>query len=58
MAEPESLICANCAGTILEHDAEAADWRFYSDGVGDLLPFCSVCPEREFSADATASTDA
>nr|MBA2257133.1 hypothetical protein [Thermoleophilaceae bacterium] len=44
--------------TILEPDAEAAGWRFYSDGVGELLPFCLDCIEREFRADAPASTDA
>ncbi len=43
MAEPESLICANCATTLLERDAEAAGWRFYSDGIGELLPFCPDC---------------
>ena len=49
---------ANCKTTILEPDAEAAGWRFYSDGVGELLPFCEVCSAREFAPDAPASTDA
>ena len=35
-----------------------AGWRFYSDGVGELLPFCEVCSAREFAPDAPASTDA
>ena len=58
VAEPESLTCANCATTILERDAEAAGWRFYSDDVGELLPFYEVCSAREFAEDAPASTDA
>jgi hypothetical protein len=58
MAEPESLICANCASTILQREAEEAGWQFYSDGVGELMPFCPDCIEREFRADAPASTDA
>jgi hypothetical protein len=37
--------CANCG------------WRFYSDGVGELLPFCGLCIAREFRPDAPASTD-
>ena len=56
MAEPESLTCVNCSTMVLERDAEAAGWRFYSGGV-ELLPFCPDCIEREFSADAPASTD-
>ncbi len=57
MSEPESLTCANCSTTILERDAGAAGWRYWSDGVGELLPFCDVCSAREFAADAPASTD-
>ena len=56
MAEPEeSLACANCSTTILERDAEAAGWRYWSDGVGELHLFCAACAEREFSPDAPAS---
>ncbi len=54
MAEPESLTCANCATTIPERDAELAGWRYWSDGVGELHPFCPVCA-KEFRADAPAS---
>ncbi len=56
MAEPESLTCASCSTTILERDAGAAGWRYWSDGVGELLPFCDVCSAREFAADAPTST--
>ncbi len=54
MAEPGSLTCANCSTTVPELDAEAAGWRYWSDGVGELLPFCPVCAEREFAPDAPA----
>jgi len=54
VAEPASLTCANCSTTIPERDAEAAGWRYWSDGVGELLPFCPVCAEREFASDAPA----
>ena len=58
MATDPVLTCSNCSDTILERDAEAAGWRFYSDGVGELLPFCPDCIEREFRADAPASIEA
>jgi len=59
MAEPEeSLTCATCSSTILQREAEEAGWRFYSDGVGELMPFCPDCIEREFRADARDLTDA
>jgi len=45
MAEPESLTCANCSTTILERDAEAAGWRYWSDGVGALHLPCEACAE-------------
>ena len=37
---------------------EDLGWRFYSDGVGELVPFCSLCVHREFRPDAPASTEA
>ena len=48
---------SNCSSPILESETEAAGWRYWSDGVGELMPFCSDCIEREFKADAPASTD-
>jgi NAD-dependent SIR2 family protein deacetylase len=27
---------------------EVRKWRYFSDGVGSLLPFCPDCAEREF----------
>jgi len=55
VAEPGSLTCANCAGTILECDAQAVGWRFWSDGVGELHLFCPTCAYREFAPNAPAS---
>lgn len=59
MTRPDILIeCANCSQPVHEADAEDLGWRFYSDGLGELVPFCSLCAHREFRADAPASTDA
>lgn len=59
VAQTEPLIvCANCGRPVREADADALGWRFYSDGVGELLPFCGLCAHREFRPDAAASTDA
>lgn len=34
--------CVECGRPI------AGDGRFYSDGVGELVPYCAECAEREF----------
>jgi hypothetical protein len=33
-----AITCANCAATIEEVEAKTAGWRYWSDGVGELLP--------------------
>ena len=48
------LTCSNCAATIDEHEAEPAGWRYWSDGVRELHPFCEICSAREFAPDAPA----
>jgi hypothetical protein len=53
----ELLVCSNRGRPVPETDAEELRWRFYSDGVGALHPFCPLCIRREFSADAPASRD-
>lgn len=59
MALTEILIeCANCRRPVREADAEDLGWRYYGDGLGELVPFCSLCIHREFRPDAPASTDA
>jgi len=52
------LTCSNCARTIREAEAEAAGWRYRSNGVGDLHVFCPACAVREFAPDATPSSEA
>jgi hypothetical protein len=51
------ITCANCGRPVHEADAKELGWRFYSDGVRELLPFCGLCIHREFRPDAQASTD-
>jgi hypothetical protein len=41
----------------LRADAKELGWHFYSDGVGELLPFCGLCIHREFRPDSPATTD-
>ncbi len=57
MATVDLLTCSNCPATILEADAKAAGWRFWSDGAGELLPFCQKCAVREFASDAPSSLE-
>lgn len=49
------IACANCGRTVPEADAKDAGWRYWSDGVGGLHPFCPGCAAREFSSDRPAS---
>jgi hypothetical protein len=49
--------CANCGCVLAEDEAQAVRWGFWSDGVGDMYPFCEECAKREFAADAPASMD-
>ena len=59
MPQTDILIaCANCGRPVRKADAKDLGWRFYSDGLGELLPFCGLCIAREFRPDAPASTDA
>jgi hypothetical protein len=39
MAE-DTLTCSECGRTASETEAEQERWRFHSDGLGELLPFC------------------
>jgi len=48
------VICTECGQRVLEEAAEAAGWRYWSDGI-DLHPFCAPCGAREFSPDAASS---
>lgn len=37
-----------CEREVSEEEAQATRWGFWSDGLGDLMPFCPECAEREF----------
>ena len=38
-----------------EFTAIAEKWGYWSDGVGELVPFCPECAKREFALAARAS---
>ena len=43
---PATIICSGCGETIYEDEAQAARWGYWSDGVGDLYPYCIECASR------------
>jgi hypothetical protein len=46
---PATVTCSGCGQTIYEDEAQAARWGYWSDGVGDLYPYCIECATREFA---------
>ena len=40
--------CAECGSEVNEDEAQAQQWGYWSDGVGDLYPYCPECARREF----------
>ncbi len=44
-----------CGREVDEFTAIAEWWGYWSDGCGELLPFCPECARREFAPDAPAS---
>ena len=42
------VLCAECGRPVTESDAIAQHWTYWSDGVGELVPFCPECAAREF----------
>jgi hypothetical protein len=46
---PETVRCAECGCELAEDEAQAVRWGYWSDGVGDLYPFCERCARREFA---------
>ena len=46
--KPAAVRCVECGREADEEKAEREGWRFFSDGAGELLPFCPDCAEREF----------
>jgi hypothetical protein len=47
--QPTDLVrCSECGREVSEEEAQAARWGYWSDGVGELYPYCAECAEREF----------
>jgi hypothetical protein len=44
--------CEECHRETDEFTAMAERWGYWSDGRGELLPFCPECARREFAPDA------
>jgi hypothetical protein len=40
--------CAGCHREADEFEVIAERWGSWSDGLGELLPFCPTCGEQEF----------
>jgi hypothetical protein len=41
--------CAECGREVDEFTAIAEKWGYWSDGIGELVPFCPECATREFA---------
>jgi hypothetical protein len=54
-AEHELIRCSECRRSVDDFTAVMERWTYWSDGCGELMPFCPECAEREFSPAATAS---
>ena len=47
--EPEPPVkCAECGREVDERTAIVERWTYWSDGVGELHPYCPKCAAREF----------
>ena len=46
---------SECQREVDEFVAISEQWRYWSDGCGELLAFCAECSKREFAPDAPAS---
>jgi hypothetical protein len=47
--------CEECGREVDEFTALAGRWGYWSDGCGELLPFCPECADREFRPEAVLS---
>ena len=43
----DGIRCEECGRVVDEFTAIAERWGYWSDGFGELLPFCAKCAERE-----------
>ena len=50
-----AIECAECGRSVDEFTAIHERWGYWSDGCGELVPFCAECAKREFAPDARAS---
>jgi hypothetical protein len=55
VTELESIGCVECGREVDEFTAIGEKWGYWSDGAGELVPFCPASAKREFSPDAPAS---
>jgi NAD-dependent SIR2 family protein deacetylase len=51
----DEIRCSECHREVEESTAIKERWGFWSDGCGELLPYCPECALREFARDASAS---
>jgi len=51
----DGIRCEQRGRVVDEFTAIAERWGYWSDGCGELLPFCPECARREFAPDALAS---
>jgi hypothetical protein len=49
LLDPTALHCSECHRDVDEFTAIAERWGFWSDGCGELLPYCPECAKREFA---------
>jgi hypothetical protein len=55
--DPGVVRCTECAREADELATIAERWTWWSDGVGELLPYCPSCSEREFGHVLPATKD-
>jgi hypothetical protein len=55
LKEIDGIRCEECNRAIDEFTAIKERWGFWSDGCGELLPFCPECARREFAPDVLSS---
>jgi hypothetical protein len=48
--DDDAVRCTECHREVDEFTAIAERSRYWSDGCGELLPFCPECSKREFRA--------
>jgi hypothetical protein len=53
--DDDAVRCTECHREVDEFTAIAERSRYWSDGCGELLPFCPESSKRQFAPDAPAS---